>query len=1482
MQQFFEEMKPDSGLAFVVVMHLSPDFESQLAAVLQQKTAMRVVQVSDAVKVQPDHVYVIPPNHQLTFEDGMLQLLPPQQAPGRRVTIDLFFRTLAHAYGQRAVSIILSGTDSDGVIGLKHVRAQGGVTIAQEPEEAEFQSMPLSAINTGNVDWVLPVGQMPRRLLDYVQNENAMQLPPEIIAAPVPDAKVKDAPGGETVSDETGDPDDEEALALVLKHVRATTGHDFGHYKRATVLRRIARRMQVNSVESVPRYLEFLRSHAAEARGLLHDLLIGVTHFFRDQASFAALEANIPQLFAGKKHTDEVRVWVTGCATGEEAYSIAILLCEEAEKLSEPPAIQIFATDLDEQSIHEARESLYPRTIEADVSTERLRDFFVREKGGYRIKKHIRDTVVFAQHNVLADPAFSRVDMVSCRNLLIYLNREAQARVFDIFHFALRSGGLLFIGGAESADGSQSLFSPLDHSHRIYVRRSLPRPMWKIPVLPPRVGAPPRQGGGMTAPMLYAMTSEAVEDAGDHSQATAYAGQQRRAVMFGELHLKLLEEYGPPSVVVNEAYDIVHLSASAGRYLTFHAGEPSTNLMTVANPALRVELRTALFRAGQSNENVIVPALRVPLGDETETTDVEVRPMRRGEAEQGFFLVLFNKRIAPLTKAEQAAERETISNAVSDELQSLKEQLNATVEQFEVSSEELKASNEELQAMNEELRSAAEELETSKEELQSVNEELITVNQELKDKVAELSRANSDVNNLMAATDLATIFLDRELRVVRFTPRVQETFNLLPTDIGRAISDITDKLRYETLRADAAEVLHRLSVIEREVEAEDGRTFLTRMSPYRTLDDRISGVVVTLIDVTRVKVVEAELRQSQARLQRMMNVTRVGVLTLDEAGTILHVNDALIKMLGYERDEWERRTFTWRDFTPPEHVAATDKVMKELRETGRLGPYEKEYFRKDGSRIWMMFVGASLGDGTIVEYAIDISDRKRAEEAQHISEERVRTIADNVPQVIWTNDGEGRANYFNKRWFDYTGLSEEESYGPGWEAVVHPEDAPASIERWKQALAKGEVFDAEYRLRGADGTYRWFIGRNVPMRRDRNGSSEVVSWFGSATDIHDLKMAEAAQRESEERFRLLVEGAKDYAMFLLDLENRITFWSNGAERVFGWTEAEAVGQTGAIIFVPEDIKKGAVEQEIGIAMDKGRAPDRRWHLRKDGSRIWVDGVMTRLDDPDGGPRGFAKIARDATDLREAEDQIRHARDEMEQRVVERTRELLAMNNELESTMAQRQQLERELLEISEREKRRIGEDLHDMICQELTATALFLKSSAKKIEKRDAAAAKTLEESAQTVNRNVVIARELAGGLQAIELSASGLKTALRELAARACQNTGMKCHFKAARGVRVPDDATALHLYRVAQEAVTNAVKHSGAKNVLISLDRNPEHICVSVQDDGRGFTLRKRGKGLGLHMMRYRANALGGELKIERRKRGGMDITCVIPVKR
>jgi two-component system CheB/CheR fusion protein len=1482
LQQFFTDMSPASGLAFVVVMHLSPEHESNLAAVLQQKTKMPVTQVTEPLKVKPNHVYVIPPNHQLAFEEDTLRLVAPQQAFGKRVTIDLFFRTLAMAFGQRAVSVVFSGSDSDGAIGVKHIRAQGGIVIAQDPTEAEYDSMPLMAINTGMVDWVLPVAKMPPKLLEFVQNEHAMQLPPEIEDEDGADKKVKEAPGGETVSDETRAPSDESALAEVLDHLNAQTGHDFTHYKRATVLRRVARRLQVNSIDTIPKYLEFLRTHAAEVRALLQDMLIGVTHFFRDRESFAALEAHIPQLFASKGKQDTVRVWVAGCSTGEEAYSIAMLLSEHAAKLPSPPNIQVFASDIDEQAIAEARSGLYPSTIDADLSQERLRRFFARDQGRYRVRKTLREKVLFSAHNLLSNAPFSRVDLISCRNLLIYLNARAQESVFDTFHFALRSGGLLFVGSAEST-AVEGLFSPIDSKHRIYVRRSVPRPVWKMPGLPMRTIEPVLHGHmtgrSQTLPMLGRST---MEDAGTHSDEAGFLGQERRAALFGELHLKLLEQYAPPSIVVNEEHDVVHLSDKAGRYLRFAAGEPSMNLFRIINPALQIELRTALFRASQGDEaNVTSAPQTVHIDGRNEVITLQVRRIASAPAEK-YFLVLFEVRSDLTPDATEHSADGDVTRSLDDEIDYLKQQLSATVEQYEASMEELKASNEELQAMNEELRSATEELETNKEELQSVNEELSTVNAELKSSVEDLSSANSDLNNLMASTDIGTVFLDRELRIVRFTPSAQSIFNLLPADLGRPLADITHKLHYDNLIPDAMQVLDLLTTIEREVPLDYGsRWFSVRLAPYRTADDRISGVVATFIDVTRRRQAEELVRLSEERYRTLFNSMDEGYylceVIFDSEGRpidlrFLETNPAFERLTGWKGSKGR----TIREFLPNIEQEWLDEYGR-VALTGQ--PARREGVAAGLGGRWFEGYSFRVGGEDSRQVAVlftETTARKRAEEQLRASEERFRSVADNVPQVIWTNTPDGNADYFNRRWYEYSGLSYEESAGPGWQAIVHPEDEAASTERWTEALRKGETFDAEYRLRRKDGSYRWFIGRNVPLR----SNGVILSWFGSATDIEEFKHAQAKLEETEEKFRLLVEGTPDYAMFLLDGANNITYWSAGAQRVFGWTGDEAVGQKGSIIFTPEDLQKEDDQKELAQALREGSAPDRRWHVRKDGTRLWVDGFMRRLNHENGELRGFAKIAREATDQKMAEEKLRQAHDDLEQRVQHRTRELQAMNETLEAEMAQRHQLERQILEVTERERARISQDLHDSLCQELTATAFFLKSESKAIGRDDHDAAKVLSDAADTVNANAGLARDLARGMHPFELGTGGLVSALRELASRT--NEAVTCRCECPRSLRLPDENVALNLYRIAQEAVFNALKHAKPNEVVICVERDRDEIVLSVKNDGKPSRSKKPKGGLGIHMMQYRAKASGGTLEFKSSRGQGTKVTCRVPLKR
>lgn len=988
LQTFFEQMPAESGMAFVVIMHLSPDYESNLAQILQNRTAMPVVQVTEPIAVAPNRVYVIPPSKHLILQEGHIHLVEPQQAAGKRLAVDLFFRTLAATYGPRAIAIVLSGIDGDGSIGIKHIKEQGGLTLAQEPAEAEFDSMPRFAIKTGMVDWVLPAAQMPARLLEFLNNETRMHIPPEEPQSEA-DAQAEDLnSGGPPVVQKVASAGDEEALIEVLRFVRAQTGHDFTHYKRATILRRVARRMQVNLLEDIPSYLSFLQAQPEEAVALLHDLLISVTNFFRDAPAFAALEGHIPQLFADKAESEQVRVWVAGCATGEEAYSVAMLLAEHADRLEAPPGIQVFATDLDANAILAARGGLYPAAIEADVSPERLQRFFQREESGYRIKQELRERVLFSVHNVLKDAPFSRLDLVTCRNLLIYLNRDAQETVFNLFHFALRTGGLLFLGSAESISDGHMLFAPLDRKYRLFVRRATPRTGRQLPTLPTSVPSASRPAAASASPSA----SLSPPDAPLAWNASLPLPRERSPFAFGDLHLSLLEQYAPPSLVVNAAYDIVHLSAHAARFLQF-TGELSPSLLQAAHPALRLELQTALFRATHQQSPMRTSPVPVEIEGVVRSVTVHVRPARPADMGEGFLLVVFEtEHVASGTPEEAQPPPDTMAHYLQEEVLHLRRQLSATVEQYEASLEELKASAEEHQSMMEEMRSAAEELETSKEEFQSANEELTTVNQELKSSVDELSRANGDLQNLMASMEIGTIFLDRQLRIKRYTPRIRELFNIIPTDIGRPLSDITHKLNHPSFTEDAEHVLTTLMRSEREVRNE-GRHFLARMLPYRTPDDHIDGLVLTFVDITERKRAEEALHAAEMRMRLIVESARdYAIFTTDLQRRVNSWNAGAEAMFGYAEPEILGHSGDIL-FTPEDRQAgAPQRELETARTTGK-AENERWHSRKDGSQFYGSGMVTPLRDDAdnhigYVKVMRDLTESKQAEEALRRSEIR--------------------------------------------------------------------------------------------------------------------------------------------------------------------------------------------------------------------------------------------------------------------------------------------------------------------------------------------------------------------------------------------------------------------------------------------------------------------------------------------------------------
>lgn len=985
-EAFFSGMPAgrDPDMAFVLVQHLAPDYKSILAELIQRFTALQVFEVEDGVSIHPNCVYIIPPNRDLAFLNGTLHLLPP--APhSHRLPIDFFFRSLAQDQHERAIGIVLSGTGSDGLLGAREIKGVGGMVMAQLPESAEHNGMPCSVINSGLVDYVLPPVEMPAQLIRYAsqlfQKMTRTSSPPSVKAS--------------------------DALHKIFILLRDQTGHDFSEYKENTIIRRVERRMVVHQIERIDEYVLYLQHNPAEAQALFRDILIGVTSFFRDTEAFAALAAHVgPQLFAGKPANATIRVWVLACSTGEEAYSIAMLLQEQMALLKQHFKVQVFATDIDSHAIETARFGLYPASIAGDVSPERLTRFFTLQADGhtYRINKAIRDMLVFSEQDVIKDPPFSKLDLVSCRNLLIYMGGTLQKKLIPLFHYALNPGGMLFLGTSESVgDYARELFTSIDRKAKLYLSQKSSTS-----------GEERHALRKFIKPIRPSETS--VQDA-------VQSHVERRLTRRELTERLLLQQYTPVAVLVNKGGEILYLHGRTGRYLEMAAGDIGVNILKMAREGLRRDLTTALHLAATHKEPIFRPGLRIKTNGDFSTVNLTVHPLAAVSGpgcdasaqlstgasipfSAGASLLLGAGASAPLgthtatvpadpfqylvileevatTEAEAAGKVKPIPLVEGKEIEAsdsdaqalinaLRQELQAKEEYLQSTTEELEASGEEMQSVNEELQSSNEELETSKEELQSINEELTTVNSELQNKVVDLLQANNDMNNLLAGTGVGTVFVDQQMRVQRFTPAATQVINLIPTDVGRPLGHtVTNLLDYNSLEEDVRAVLNTMAPKEIEVQTKSRAWFLMCIRPYRTMENVAEGVVINFVEISKMVAAQDSLR----RLAVIVNDSQDAITLSDLAGRILAWNPAACKMYGWS--EAEALAMNIRELIPEGLRKEAQAKVQQLIHTETLESYQTQRRTKEGKDLTVWINATPLLNKTGEVYAIATTERNQ-------------------------------------------------------------------------------------------------------------------------------------------------------------------------------------------------------------------------------------------------------------------------------------------------------------------------------------------------------------------------------------------------------------------------------------------------------------------------------------------------------------------------
>jgi two-component system CheB/CheR fusion protein len=1095
LRKFFAAAPLGSGVAYVVIQHWPPDHANSLVELLRRQTRLKVVEITSGIPIRADEIYLQPPGKYLEIHEGRLALHDPIEPHGGRMPIDCFFRSLSLDQRENAVGIILSGAGQDGTKGIREIKERGGMVMVQEPEEAGFQDMPKSALQSDVADYILPVEQLAAALLNYVEHNELFDDRPQ------------------DVSDESAQ------IAEIVHMLEADTQYDFRQYKHSTLLRRIRRRVTLRALSSIDEYIHLLRDKPEELEELGRDLLICVTSFFRNPEAWEELRTEvIEKLVADKQETGEpIRVWVAGCATGEEAYSLAMLLSEAVHGRRE--RVQIFATDISNNALKAARAGLYPEVISADVSQERLRRFFMRDGDGYRVVKSLREMVVFASQDINGDPPFSRVDLVSCRNLLIYLTPTAQKNILAKVHFALRPGGYLFLGNSETPSRGNAPFDAISTKWRIY-RRAAGNALPEFDVRRTR------------RPSIYAA------DVGS---------RKRQAPGYRELLADVKLRHAPgATLLVNARWQPVYIAGVLKQFLEIPEGEQRQSILDMARGGLHLKLRNALQTAVKQNARTSFERARVKQDSGPAIlVSGSVQPVKHPETDEVMFVVELAgipERETTPAAPQPDENREEIARQLEHELHETKEQLSSTIEELEQANEALKAANEEAISVNEELQSGNEELEASKKELQSLNEELTVVNSRLEEKVRELEAANTDFDNLLSSAKLAVIFLDTNFRIRNFTPQAADLFRVIRSDVGRPIADLTHNFTSGDLLPDAEHVLRTLGTTVRDVQTQDGRWFLREMLPYRTRDNRIEGVVVTFHDVSRLKQAQAELQQQKDQLRLVTDSLPVLIAYIDR--------DERYQFLNAAYESWHRRPIAeslgkrLRDVLPR---SIYDLIRPEMERAlaGETVFYERELFYPDGPRFEQVhYIPQRSEDGEVLGfYALiqDVSDRKRAEAILRESENRFRIMADGAPVLIWRSGPDKACNWVNRGWLEFTGRPLDDVLGDGWTADVHPDDRPRFLRDYQAAFDARRPFEIEFRMRRADGEYRDLLERGVPLsgQIDASRAADGPEFLGYIASCIDITERTQFERELDQARREADSANQSKSEFVANMSHEI-------------------------------------------------------------------------------------------------------------------------------------------------------------------------------------------------------------------------------------------------------------------------------------------------------------------------------------------------------